>query len=60
MLRVKIKGDQKVSVYMMITVRKDTRNVKNVTRQSPYLAADRQGQGDITITLTPSVIPNSN
>jgi hypothetical protein len=24
------------------------------------LAADRQGQGDTRLTLTPSVIPNSN
>jgi hypothetical protein len=28
--------------------------------QSDCLAADRQGQGDIRLTLTPSVIPNSN
>jgi hypothetical protein len=28
--------------------------------QSDYLAADRQGQGDIRLTLTQSVIPNSN
>jgi hypothetical protein len=28
--------------------------------QSDYLAADRQGQGDSRLTLTPSVIPNSN
>jgi hypothetical protein len=28
--------------------------------QSDFLAADRQGQGDARLTLTPSVIPNSN
>jgi hypothetical protein len=28
--------------------------------QSESLAADRQGQGDTRLTLTPSVIPNSN
>jgi hypothetical protein len=28
--------------------------------QSDYFAADRQGQGDTRLTLTPSVIPNSN
>jgi hypothetical protein len=28
--------------------------------QSDCLAADRQGQGDTSLTLTPSVIPNSN
>jgi hypothetical protein len=28
--------------------------------QSDSLAADRQGQGDTTLTLTPSVIPNYN
>jgi hypothetical protein len=27
--------------------------------QSDYLAADRQGQGDTRLTLTPSVIPDS-
>jgi hypothetical protein len=27
--------------------------------QSDCLAADRQGQGDARLTLTPSVIPNS-
>jgi hypothetical protein len=28
--------------------------------QSDCLAVDRQGQGDTILTLTPSVIPNSN
>jgi hypothetical protein len=28
--------------------------------QSDCLAADRHGQGDTRLTLTPSVIPNSN
>jgi hypothetical protein len=36
----------------MITVKKHA--------QSDCLAADRQDQGDTTLTLTPSVIPNSN
>jgi hypothetical protein len=38
---------------MMITI-------QNVPAQSNCLAADRQGQGDPRLTLTPSVIPNSN
>jgi hypothetical protein len=36
----------------MITVQKHA--------QSDCLAADRQGQRDTRLTLTPSVIPNSN
>jgi hypothetical protein len=30
-----IKGDQKVSVHLMITIQKVTRNFQNVPRQSP-------------------------
>jgi hypothetical protein len=57
-----LQGDQKVSVHLMITIQKVTSNVQSVPRQSPdvYWHADRQGQGDTRITLTPSVIPNSN
>jgi hypothetical protein len=40
----------------MITLQKVTSNVQSVPRPSP----GRQGQGDIRLTLTPSVIPNSN
>jgi 6-phosphogluconolactonase/glucosamine-6-phosphate isomerase/deaminase len=51
----------------MITIQKVTSNVPNapprpVSRhpaQFDYLAADRQGQGDTRLTLTPSVILNS-
>jgi hypothetical protein len=32
----------------------------NYLDQSDYLVADRQGQGDTRLTLTPSVIPDSN
>jgi hypothetical protein len=62
-----IQGDKKVSVHLMITIQEFTSNVQSVPRQSPHylaqsdcLAADRQGQGDIRLALTPSVIPNSN
>jgi hypothetical protein len=48
-----IQGDQKVSVHLMITM-------LHYLAQSDCLAADRQGQGDTGLTLTPSVIPNSN
>jgi hypothetical protein len=44
----------------MITKQKVTSNVESVPRKSPELAADRQGQGYTRLTLTPSVIPNSN
>jgi hypothetical protein len=37
----------------MITIQKVTSNVQS-------MVADRQGQGDTRLTLTPSVIPNSN
>jgi hypothetical protein len=59
-----IQGDQKVSVHLMITIQNVTSNVQSVPRQylaqSDCLAADRQDQGDTRLTLTPSVIPNSN
>jgi hypothetical protein len=48
-----IQGDQKVSVHLMITIQKVTSNIQ----VSP---ASLQGQGDTTLTLTPSIIPNSN
>jgi hypothetical protein len=48
-----IQSDQKVSVHLMITIQKVTSNVQS-------LAANRQGQGDTRLTLTPSVVPNSN
>jgi hypothetical protein len=55
-LVVHVQGDQKVSVYLMITIQKVTSNSQSVHR----LAADRQGQEDTRLTLTSSVIPNSN
>jgi hypothetical protein len=42
---------KKVSVHLMITIQKVTSDVQSVTHQ---------GQGDTRLTLTPSVIPNSN
>jgi 6-phosphogluconolactonase/glucosamine-6-phosphate isomerase/deaminase len=48
-----LQGDQKVSVHLMITM-------PHYLPQSDCLAADRQGQGSTRLTLTPSVIPNSN
>jgi hypothetical protein len=54
-----LQGDEKVSVHLMITIQKVTSNVQSVPHQSDCLAADRQGQGDTRLTLTPSVIPNS-
>jgi hypothetical protein len=54
-------GDQKVSVHLMITIQKVTSKVRSVSRRSPdCLVADRQGQVDTRLTLTPSVNPNSN
>jgi hypothetical protein len=50
-ITVYIQGDQKVSVHLMITIH---------LAQPDCLAADRQGQRDTRLTLTPSVIPNSN
>jgi hypothetical protein len=45
----------------MITILKFTGNIQNIPRQYPdSLAADRQGQGDTRLPLTPSLIPNSN
>jgi hypothetical protein len=63
----KIQVGQRVSVHLMITIQTVTSNVRSVPSQSSEiqlnltaLAADRQGQGDTRLTLTPSVIPNSN
>jgi hypothetical protein len=50
-IQVLVPNDQKVSVYRMITI---------YLAQSDCLAADRQDQGNTGLTLTPSVIPNSN
>jgi hypothetical protein len=44
----------------MITIHKVTSNVLASLLGSICLTADRQGQGDTRLTLTPSVIPNSN
>jgi hypothetical protein len=60
-----IQGDQKVSVHLMITTQitplsQHTSFLPYYLAQSDCLAADRQGQGDTGLTLTPSVIPNSN
>jgi hypothetical protein len=51
----------------MITIQKVTSKVQSVLppvsrhpAQHDFLAADRQGQGDTGLTLTPSAIPNSN
>jgi hypothetical protein len=38
----------------------DYYNTESYLAQSDCLAANRQGQVDTSITLTPSVIPNSN
>jgi hypothetical protein len=48
-----VQGDQKVSLHLMLQYR--TLQVK-----FKMSAADRQGQADTRLTLTPSVIPNSN
>jgi hypothetical protein len=62
-----IQDDEKVSVHLMITIQKaitplsqHTSFLPHYLAQSDYLAADRQGQADTRLTLTPSVIPNSN
>jgi hypothetical protein len=48
-----VQGDQKVSVHLMITIQKVTRNFK----VSP---ASLQTFIDTRLKLTPSIIPNSN
>jgi hypothetical protein len=48
-----IQVDPKVSMRLMITM-------PHFLTQSDCLAAGRQGQGDTRLTLTLSVIPNSN
>jgi hypothetical protein len=45
-----VQGDQNFSVHLIIT--------EYYLAQSDCLAADRQGQGDTRLTLTPSVILN--
>jgi hypothetical protein len=55
-------------MHLMITIQKVTSNtiitnhvfLAYYLAQSDCLAVDRQGQGDTRLTLTPSVIPNSN
>jgi len=46
-----IQDYQKVSVPLRLAIRKVTSNVRSVPRL---------GQGDTRLTLTPSVVPNSN
>jgi hypothetical protein len=53
-LQVNIQGDVQVSLHLMIE------NTIGYLAQTYCLAADRQGQGDTRLTLTPSIIPNSN
>jgi hypothetical protein len=57
LLMAYVQGDQKVSVHLMIAIQKVTSYVH--LSQSDCLAADRQGQEDTRLTLTPSVIHNS-
>jgi hypothetical protein len=48
-----LQSDQKVFVHLMI-------KMPHYLTQSNCLAADRQGQGDTRLTVTPSVIPHSS
>jgi hypothetical protein len=63
---LEIQGDQKVSVHLHVRsstvtpLSQHTSFLPHYLAQSDCLATDRQGQGDIRLTLTPSVIPNSN
>jgi hypothetical protein len=50
---IHIQGDQKVSVHLMITIQKVTSNFQSAP-------TNFQGHGDTKLTLTLSVIPNSN
>jgi hypothetical protein len=56
-----IQGDHIVSVHMMTTIQKVTGNAKSVPRRLQTFI-DRQNcvLEDTRLTLTPSVIPNSN
>jgi hypothetical protein len=62
-----IHGDQKVSIHLIITYAfQQITPISQLTCFLPHylvqfdcLAADRQGQGDTRLTLTPSVILNS-
>jgi hypothetical protein len=61
----KIQGDLKVSLHLVITIQitplsQHTSFLPHYLAQFDCLAADRQGQEDTRLTLTPSVIPNSN
>jgi hypothetical protein len=61
---VDIQGDKEVSVHLMITIEIVTSNVQSVPRQSPDINDTPncvlEDQGDARLTLTTSVIPNSN
>jgi hypothetical protein len=52
-MHFQIQSDQKVSVNPIISTQKATSNDQRVP-------ADRQGQGDTRLTLTPSVTSDSN
>jgi hypothetical protein len=62
--RILYTGWSKVSVHLMTTIQIDASNVQSSNfhylTKSDCLAADRQCQGDTRLTLTPSVIHNSN
>jgi hypothetical protein len=55
-----VQGEQKGSVYLMITIQKVRSFLPHYLTQSDCLAAYHQGQWDITLTLTLSVIHNYN
>jgi hypothetical protein len=60
-----VQGDQKVAVRLMITIKitplsQHASFLPQYLAQSDCLSADRQGQGDTRLTLTPSVITNYN
>jgi hypothetical protein len=60
-LRQQIRSDQKVSVHLMITIQKVTIMLKlsPASLQTAWQPTAR-AKGDTRLTLTPSVIPNSN
>jgi hypothetical protein len=58
-------GNQKVSVRVMLTIQitllsQHTTFLPHCVAQTDCLVADRQGQGESKLTLTPSIFPNSN
>jgi hypothetical protein len=63
-----VQSDKTVSVLLIITyalqqitpLSQHASFLPHCLIQSDWLAADRQSQGDTRLTLTPSVIPNSN